>query len=424
MSSVVESVTLVMSNVGNNNNKVWRAKLYENGSFLAEWGRVGKKMQSKTYHTGKNGLDKKVREKERKGYTKVDVICEDTQSTTSTVSGKELKDIATAQISKGNKVIEKLVDRLVSANVHQILESTTMTYNSSTGLFSTPVGIVTTSTISNARNVLDKMVPFVKDKDFNNSSYIKLLEEYLMYIPQDVGRKLIPSELYTELSDLDKQYDILDSLTASYDMVTSPVDDEDKTDNVAVSKVFDVSLEPVTDTSVINRIKDKYNQTRKSMHACNGLKVANVYTVNIAAMKEAFENVANDIGNIKELWHGTRVSNILSILRIGLIIPKSSDPHVCGRMYGDGLYFSDQSTKSLNYSYGYWGGNTDNNCFMFLCDVAMGKEYSPSSWRESLPKSGYDSTFAKAGQAGVRNNEMIVYNTNQANLTYLVEFKK
>jgi len=59
---------------------------------------------------------------------------------------------------------------------------------------------------------------------------------------------------------------------------------------------------------------------------------------------------------------------------------------------------------------------------MFLCSVAMGKYYVPSGPSSNLPKAGYDSTYAKARQSGVMNNEMIVYKTNQCNLKYLVEF--
>jgi poly [ADP-ribose] polymerase len=61
---------------------------------------------------------------------------------------------------------------------------------------------------------------------------------------------------------------------------------------------------------------------------------------------------------------------------------------------------------------------------MFLADVAMGRSFVPSGYgsRHSYPAPGYDSTFAKAGQSGIHNNEMIVYSTHQCNLTYLVEF--
>jgi len=52
----------------------------------------------------------------------------------------------------------------------------------------------------------------------------------------------------------------------------------------------------------------------------------------------------------------------------------------------------------------------------------MGKYYTPKGYgSSSFPASNYDSTFAQAGVSGVQNNEMIVYNVQQANLEYLVE---
>ena len=123
-----------------------------------------------------------------------------------------------------------------------------------------------------------------------------------------------------------------------------------------------------------------------------------------------------------ELWHGTRVSNLLSILRSGFVIPPANAPHCTGRMFGNGVYFSDQSTKSLNYSFGYWGGARERNCFMLLNDVAMGKHFVPKLWSHTYPKKRYDSTFAKARWSGVINNEMIVYDTRQINPKYLIEF--
>jgi poly [ADP-ribose] polymerase len=77
----------------------------------------------------------------------------------------------------------------------------------------------------------------------------------------------------------------------------------------------------------------------------------------------------------------------------------------------------------LNYAAGYWGGTRDNNCFMFLLKMAMGEYYTPrSSFSGDKAPKGYDSTFAKANQSGVYNNEMIVYRTSQVDLNYLVEF--
>ena len=115
--------------------------------------------------------------------------------------------------------------------------------------------------------------------------------------------------------------------------------------------------------------------------------------------------------------------NVLSILKRGFVLPSQlSTAQTTGAMYGPGLYFSAHSTKSLNYSYGYWdGGRRDANCYMFVVEVAMGKEYIPS-YSGNGKKSGYDSCWAKPGSSGVINDEQIVYRTSQANIKYLVEF--
>ena len=119
-------------------------------------------------------------------------------------------------------------------------------------------------------------------------------------------------------------------------------------------------------------------------------------------------------------------------------------------MFGDGVYFSSQSTKSLNYSQGYWDRNShsiDNNCFMFLADVIMGKVFEASHKQAKedyengklgnkrsgiYPIKGYDSVIARGGVKNVihyggishlQNDEMIVFNLEQIKLKYLCEFE-
>ena len=70
----------------------------------------------------------------------------------------------------------------------------------------------------------------------------------------------------------------------------------------------------------------------------------------------------------------------------------------------------------------------DADEMMFLLDMAMGKPYVPNKNRYGYssgryPVSGYDSTWAKPG-CGVINDERIVYNVDQVNLKYLIEFKR
>lgn len=127
------------------------------------------------------------------------------------------------------------------------------------------------------------------------------------------------------------------------------------------------------------------------------------------------------MSNIWMLWHGTKASNCLSILKNGFIIPPAGASYCCGRAFGNGVYFSDQSTKSLNYATNYWGGRDEGRYFMFCNQVAMGKFFNPTgTFGGGCPK-GYDSTFCKGGGVFM-NNEMIVYRVSQILPTHLVEF--
>jgi poly [ADP-ribose] polymerase len=430
--NLIKEVKLIMSDISNNNNKFWKGRLYDNASVELIWGRVGKNEQSKvkdfgSQYAAEDFLDKKQREKEKKGYKTLNTVGEG--QTAEVVQKGSLKKIAKEQIksknAKNQGIVGKLIDYFIKVNAHDIHTATggKITLNNDTGLFQTPLGIVTQDAIDEANELLEKIGDYVE-----SGTYGKRMENhvnnYMMLIPQDIGMKRMDiGSFFADLTDVQKQKSILDSLQVSLDSALTGDSDSDGEADEKLEEVFNLQMDVVTAKTTIERIQRKYKKTRKTQHSCHHLDVKKVYSVLIANERETFEKAGKAVGNVKELWHGTRANNILSILRGGLIIPPSSASNVTGRMYGDGLYFSDQSTKSLNYAYGYWGGgNRDNNCFMFLADVAMGKEYVPTNSYKRFPVAGHDSTFAKAGRSGVINNEMIVYKTNQVSLKYLVEF--
>ena len=139
------------------------------------------------------------------------------------------------------------------------------------------------------------------------------------------------------------------------------------------------------------------------------------------------ENACFNKDDGRLLWHGTRVGNVLSMMKNGMKIINSKTNIVTGRMFGDGLYFSDISTKALNYSLGTWNGvgkGNKNKYYALVCSVFMGKIYEIKNNDSvlSFPVSGHQSTFAPKGVRGLQNNEMIVYNENQVIPMYLVEF--
>ena len=208
----------------------------------------------------------------------------------------------------------------------------------------------------------------------------------------------------------------------SLDMVLNAPENAAETRKAVVPKLFEAKLTLVEDVFEIERIRRKYRETRQSGHACHHLDVNRVFRVDVRAMTRAWEERGASVGGVQGVWHGTRAGNLLSILKGGFVIPPSNAPHCTGRLFGNGVYFANSSTKSLNYAYGYWGGGTrDENCFMFLADVAMGKHYTPT-YGEQLPKTGYDSTWAKKDRSGVQNDELIVYKTEQVCPRFLIEF--
>jgi poly [ADP-ribose] polymerase len=432
--STVKEARYINADVSANANKFWNITIQPDYTVVTHWGRVGDHGQSKSFphsslYAAESFFETKCREKEKKGY-KTQRILMDSAADVRTVSASSLEQVARQQIKTNSPAMDDLISFLTKANVHNILSATTMEYDTSKGVFTTPLGIVTADAIQDARGLLVQMGDLVFRQDYGNASWNDLLSQYLVTIPQKIGRtRPQPELLFPNIDSIQSQNKILDDLDASLQSVLAGATIKDSSGKEVKDspQVFNVQISIVDDKRVIDRIKAKYNETRKSMHACNHLEVKRVFLVDIEMMSTAYSTQGKKIGNVMELWHGTRVGNLLSILKGGLKVPPSSSPHVTGRLFGDGVYFSDQSTKSLNYAYGAapgQRGGIESSTFMFLADVAMGRSFVPSGYgsRHSYPAPGFDSTFAKAGQSGIHNNEMIVYSTHQCNLTYLVEF--
>lgn len=429
MSTVVEHKKFSLTNLGNNNNKFWNVTLYDNGDVISEWGRQGLTKQSKTWPgAGRGFMVKKISEKEKKGYRENKVLEGSGEISISarSVANTELKDIASKQIKSKNPIVNKLIDFLVKENAHQILQATggKITFDTSSATFKTTQGVVIPEQVARARDLLVELSDGVNKKDWDEYYFEDTLNEYLSIIPRGFGMgRRTPQSILPDLSAVQKENDILDGLDASFaGLQTAP---KKKTKKKTAPKIFDVKMELIDEKDIVfGTIKRYYEKTKKTMHQSYRYKLKKVYKVEIADDITSFESKGKKIGNIMELFHGTKCSNCLSILRQGLIIPPSSAAHCTGRMYGNGVYASDISSKALNYATNFWGhGGSTARIFMFLVDFAMGKVYYPDGSYVSYPPRGYDSTFAKAGRSGVYNNEMIVYDTSQVRLKYLLEFE-
>ena len=217
---------------------------------------------------------------------------------------------------------------------------------------------------------------------------------------------------------MQRQYEILNALDAAI----APTVAKQRS-------IFDCSVTRVPGSTVegkktFRRIRQLYESSINTHHVAAKYKLRRVYQIEIPSMQTAFQKQAAKIGNIKLHWHGTKASNLLSILQQGLIIPPANAIQCTGRMFGNGIYGSQQSTKALNYATNYWNQSGDNGdkVFMLLCDFAMGREYYPQGNQYQFPVPGYDSTYVAPGGANTINQESIVYDTKQVNIKYLCEF--
>lgn len=412
-------IMLVMVDTGGNNNKFYELTENLDGTVTARYGRVGGSESFATYPAGK--FDSKMREKLRKGYT----VREQADSSTASVPSIDASERVSRSLfsTTVNAALKKFTETLLRNNRHAISDATGGKITVSTsGTVTTALGPVTQNQLSRARVLLKE----IRNGDLSPA----VVDEYLVLIPQKV--KNVRERSWITPSWIGDQEDLLDALESALATTRTSVNGSDLPDIPFRNKL--TLLDSSSDEFA--RIEAKFHMTRNVNHSSAGKKLLRVWAiedVDAAKWEKSFKTLKHH----RELWHGTTAGNVLSILRTGLICPPSSDRKFAasGRMFGDGVYFSDQSTKSLNYATGTWSRDIGSgNPMMFLADVVMGREYRPTVHDYNIPSNArtkrdekgrpFNSINVRGGTCGVRNNEMIVWNTEQIKLTYLCEFER
>lgn len=447
-SETVEYKILHCSVVEGNSNKFYAAELQKNPStgnyrIFTHYGRLGvtdvyeireqtpagTPISNLTY--AKQEFDKLVSQKLKKRsnsgstpyqYFEVQVAVPKVGSTN--IRGKNIGSVEVIQTTKiatadiVEPTLRRLIDQVVEENIHHIKTVTALTLTSSG--FETPLGPVTSTQVDKARGVLQSLQKMLKKGtlDPEDSMVRDSNNTYYSLIPHDFGSKIQKSDWILDEAKLIEENDLLDQLAAAVQMGSSiGSSTQDK-----ISKLG-IDIELVTDKKDVDRVKAYIIRSRSSNHS--GVfrwEPKNVFKLRIPKERERYEKEGVPLGNVKELFHGSRNCNIMSIMLNGLIIPPCNAPGVTGRMFGDGLYYADSSTKSMNYSLGNWGGSRNKypNAFLFLANVALGKSHlAKRALYTGVPK-GYNSIFAEGG-ADLINNEYIVPSLHQATMTYLVE---
>ena len=215
-----------------NNNKYWEYTLYDDGTAMTAFGRIGV-TRTENDTTPVKAL-KKWREKTRetnkpdKRYTEVKAVDtgSSSTSTSSSIKSAALKDVARKQIKSSNPLVSNLIDYLVGVNAHQILKQSggKITYDVSSAQFKTPLGVIAPDQVAEARNLLVEISDFVRDDDFGSKDLGRTLNSYLRLIPHNVGMsKISPKLIFPNTQTVIAENDLLDGLETSFiDVTTKP----------------------------------------------------------------------------------------------------------------------------------------------------------------------------------------------------------
>lgn len=440
MSQVAEHIMLIMFDTKANSNKFYEVTLTESGNIEAKFGRVGSGYQTSHKTGGKSAFDKLIASKKKKGYKEAQV---EAVSVDGKVSVKtNVIDVALKQIKYQDDLSRALIEEIARENIHNITSQTNIKYDTEDGLFKTPLGIVRKEAVVEAEGILDQIAGLLPDYGSSSGdrrqeledTLFRLNEEYFMLIPNVVRNARETYYLIFSDKNLEAQRGICKALFDTLELIEELKKRKENEAKPEIEreeeKVFDVEIGLMQDPAILKKISSYYEESKNAMHGNQIMnsRVSRVYNVKLGSQQQPFADTSAELGNVHLLWHGTRIANILSIMGKGLLVPSQSPGQKAGAMFGNGLYFANQSSKSLQYSDGmYWAGGSGrrNKIYMFLASVVVGKDYCPNgpTGGSGRPPAGYDSFWAKAGRSGVRNDEIIVFKGGQVRLDYLVEIE-
>lgn len=198
------------------------------------------------------------------------------------------------------------------------------------------------------------------------------------------------------------------------------------------------------DISAVDPGTAEYEQLANYVASTHGsthryrLKIANAYRIGKPVELSSRQDR-------RLLFHGSRTTNMLSILTNGLRLPTESQV-VNGAMFAPGIYLANSVTKSFNYC-------SSEKGLVLVCEAALGRSevvYQPTSHR---PGPEYDSRFAPgrwtpghevpwivdgqikvplgplqasalAGPSSLQYDEFILYRPNMYQFRYLLELDR
>lgn len=480
--NVVESLqrwTLNFTDIVDNHNKYYNLEIVKSDKdefyLYTQYGRVGAPSPAKEWRvcSTQDQAEKEalsiIKSKTKKGYVEVKLAKADVGSDAgkakidSSVSIEALKKL-------GATIVEK---DATPSKLHPEVQDLVRTWFGVTQEFvemnldtaKCPLGQLSVDQVDLAKKILDEARTQVHLKKPDTQELNKLTSQYYSNIPHVLGHRINADVLrFDDDNKIDKALDILDVFMDAKN-VQAVISKKTAVDAQYATLKADLEFVDPNDP-VFKWIDNMLHGTRASNHQGLGkLKTHKIFRLNRNNEEKHWlsnaEKIAKECGkftpsdvyakyvrerydvpkeietlyksaNILPGWHGTRRANMIGITTKGLLIRPSGVAHA-GSMYGDGIYWATNSTKSINYCDvrgSHWAAGSNKTAYLFLADVAFGnsKIVGGSSYYTKDSIRPNHSVWAKAGgSTGLYNDELITYNPTgvhqQHRIRYIIEFE-
>ena len=413
------------SNVDNssNHNKYYRFIPLDDNTFRAEYGRVGAGMQTKVYPMSR--WDSIYNSKIKKGYVDQSDLMQEV-----------IEDSKEDNDSDEDKKFSLISNISVREIIKRLYEYANKTIQSS---YKVEADVVTQAMVDKAQEIIDYLSGHYNNmtvEQFNNR-----LVKLFVTIPRKM--KVVNDHLASNKQDfakiIENEQSILDTMAGQVYKPKLKVVSFDMNNNLALeTSILDdmgIKMEEASNKDVEIIKKAMGDQASKFYKAW---KVTNYET------QDNFETYCDthDSSNVKLLSHGSRNQNWFNILKMGLLM-RPAGVIVQGSMFGSrALYFGNPDkfhggvAKSIGYTSngGYWTREYGSSGFIGFYEVNLGKPYDIYDYDWKYQQLDYDMlqklqpgaghTFAHGGTGMLKNDEIIIYKTEQCTIKYLVEIRQ
>lgn len=301
----------------------------------------------------------------------------------------------------------------------------------------TPLGVIGMSQIEAGEATLLKLFELFKLGDHSapetQSKVMNLSNEFYTTIPHSVGgrdRSQISKALIDNMRAFEEKQELLqlmkDMLTVSQQTKASGVNLSDLDMKYFALGSRITFLEPGSDQ--YNHIQQYVTEGQVGDDR-NQVSIKSIYAIQRPLEWEAFSKCPVQ-HNRRLLYHGSRCSNFVGLLSRGVLMPKMvvamGGKRRDAGLLGHGIYFGDSVTTSAQYTN---LGSMRSSRLMLLNNVALGtvKDYTKVMFGLTEAPEGFHSVHGVRGtsEAGseFKDDEYVIFNTNQQQQEYLVEFR-